>query len=202
MDKGKRDNDRKERAHNAKVLVDEDKAYPIPKISDISRQIMQERSRLEGSGIGETHENLYHESKVRLENKRLLELKHLEDNCSFHPEININSKIIASAINEDQSFIQRVERDCMDRRNKSSEMHGRSQMSLTEVMNPETNLPFFHPMVGRGPMQQRNPQNMPVGIHLYEQAFNKERRLYQQKLIDDERIRNQRDKGKSNHISN
>ena len=137
-----------------RVLVDEDKAYPIPKISDISRQIMQERSRLEGSGIGETHENLYHESKVRLENKRLLELKHLEDNCSFHPEININSKIIASAINEDQSFIQRVERDCMDRRNKSSEMHGRSQMSLTEVMNPETNLPFFHPMVGRGPMQQ------------------------------------------------
>ena len=58
------------------------------------------------------------------------------------------------------------------------------------------------PDVGRDPLIERNVENMPIGVHLYEQAFLTEQKIMDRQMVTEEAIKAKREKSKTNNISN
>jgi hypothetical protein len=118
------------------------------------------------------------------------------------PEINYNSRILADAVFEGDGFMDRLEKDYQNRRNKSHEITERNNICLRNYVNPQTKKPFFMPDVGRDPLIERNAENMPIGVHLYEQAFLTEQKIMDRQMVTEEAIKAKREKPKTNNISN
>jgi len=93
---------------------------------------MQERSRLEGYDSKHTYEYLYQDAKARGEHIKYLEMKHLQENYNFTPAINTNSRIIADAVNYDMDFMDRMQKDQLQRKHKSIEKKEMSNVNLRQ----------------------------------------------------------------------
>jgi hypothetical protein len=152
-----------------------------PRVDPISTQIVNEKSRFMDDDVPH-HEQLFRQSKVH--NERM---KYFEDAMNhrypFQPQV--NQYAAGSSQLLDMSFYTRLnyyEQEGDYKRTKLLNTYANSfggyGTNFKDPMDPEGDYAppeLFHPRTGRSPAN-RNLNNMPVGMYLYEKAFINQRK--------------------------
>ena len=118
------------------------------------------------------HNQLYEESFKRLQTKirRDRDRSRKSQRNQFHPQINPKSEKITKENFQNLSFYERQEKFIYDKLEKSRIESLNETLPLDGQINPETQKPFFQPVVGRAP-KNRNLDNLDIGNYLYEESF-------------------------------
>ncbi|KAL0233853.1 hypothetical protein PCE1_002359 [Barthelona sp. PCE] len=136
---------------------------------------------------------LYSDAKRREQRARDMEYYYEED-CTFAPEVNVNSPVSKE---EREKIIDRL----LNSKRYTDEQLVSLRSQLESNVDPKTGQELFTPMTGRGPAFERNTANLDIGEFLYESRheFDDVKRLaYEAEM---EEIRRKADGKKTNDIS-
>lgn len=143
----------------------------IPQINEISRQIILERSRNDGSFFQDKHNQLYEESFRRIKKKKELQRSVSSKRGQFTPKINAISKRIVKETMNNMSFMERMQKYSNERAEKIRMVENLNEsLPIERMIDPDTSRPYFQPATGRSP-KSRNKHNLDIGDYLYEESF-------------------------------
>lgn len=153
-----------------------------PTIGEISEQLAIEKMRVEGLDHLPRHDQLYEDSIARRNKSIIVQESQVSDQCTFRPTINQTSEEIVNLRHEGADVLQRFSNY---ERDKGVRLQMRKAMlnpNLVDMINPETNLPFFHPLTGRSPAN-RTTDESDVGNYLYNLSFLREQKLEEKREV-------------------
>jgi len=149
-----------------------------------------ERMKITGS----LYDALY-EDALRRQERHLIVSKMLPPGVTFQPNIGSGHD---RPSNDDtkEDFVNRL---------AYSKSHSERWLSMQRQQQPEASQnshhPEFHPQVGRGPLQERNKEGLPIGEFLYKVGQERAAQSQVQAVQDEERERSQSQTRKIGDIS-
>ena len=168
MDEGLSKKQKSEQAHAFKKSEELTVLQEKPRISEVSKILAHNRSRFEGRDGASKHDELYEDSVARKQKSMILqEIYQSEDNNSFMPEINNESRRIVYIKHGDQSFVERLSKYASEKEAKIMIEKAHAYPPLAQMINPDTNMPYFQPMTGRAPSTYRGSIDIGVGNYLH-----------------------------------
>lgn len=156
-----------------------------PRISEVSKILAFNRSQMdEGRPRVSKHEELFEESTQRRQRSMILQEAYNSDgNHPYQPEINEESRRIVESKHGQQRFVERLSKYASDREAKLMIEKARLNPPFSHMLNPETNMPYFHPVTGRPPSTSREREAVGVGPYLHSLSVKMQQKLDEQREI-------------------
>jgi hypothetical protein len=169
ISKGQSKNKYLEQASAAKLGDDLKECQEKPRISETSKILAYNRSQIdEGRPRMSKHEELFEESTQRRHRSIILQEAYNADMVyNYQPAINEESRKIVESKHGQQSFVERLAKYASDKEAKLMIEKARLHPPFSHIINPETNMPYFHPATGRPPSTARESEIVGVGAYLH-----------------------------------
>ena len=152
-----------EQASSVKIGHELSELQEKPFISQLSREIAMEKSRAEGKAYSQVHNNLYEDSIQRKNRSIVYEHNILyEPLHAFKPE-----ERLVQDKHWNSSMLERLSKYSHEREKKIMLKKAQLTPPLKQMINPDTNMPYFHPLTGRSP-SNRSTTAEDVGRYLHD----------------------------------
>jgi hypothetical protein len=184
-----------EQASAAKLGEELIKLQDKPRISETSKILAHNRSQLdEGRPRVSKHKELFEESTQRRQRSIILqEAYNVDRDYTYQPAINDESRKIVAIKHGNQDFVERLSKYASEKDSKLMLEKARLHPPFNHIINPETNLPYFHPMTGRPPSSSRESEIMGVGAYLHSLSSKRKDKLELQREAEYDRKKREKE---------
>lgn len=190
IDSGLSKKKKTEQAHAIKKSEELGLLQQKPRISEVSKILAHNKSQFEGKHGASKHEELFEDSAARKHKSMILqEIYHSEEQLSFRPEINEESRKIVYHKHGDQSFVERLSKYANEKEAKIMLDKAHAYPPLAQMINPDTNMPYFQPLTGRPPSAYRGSADIGVGNYLHSLSAQKQAKLEARREMEFDRKR-------------